>query len=126
MVDKLNLDRLSAHMVEAAEQCGRTALPAIDAMQKLDALLKSWPEGRHLFFADELGGVSVQDAFVAHGGPSAILIGPEGGFTTQERDAIRAHPCAIPISLGPRILRAETAAIAATACWMAANGDWKG
>jgi 16S rRNA (uracil1498-N3)-methyltransferase len=124
VVDKLNVDRLSAHMIEAAEQCGRTAVPAIDPMQKLDALLNSWPRERHLFFADEQGGASVQEAFRAHGGPAAMLIGPEGGFTTQERDAIRAHASAIPISLGPRILRAETAAIAATACWMAARGDW--
>jgi len=126
VVDKLNVDRLSAHMIEAAEQCGRTAVPAIDSMQKLDGLLKSWPQDRHLFFADEQGGASAPDAFAANKGPAALLIGPEGGFTTQEREAIRAHPTAVPVSLGPRILRAETAAIAATACWMALNGDWAG
>ncbi|MGE4429736.1 MAG: 16S rRNA (uracil(1498)-N(3))-methyltransferase [Sphingobium sp.] len=124
VVDKLNLDRLHAHMVEAAEQCGRTALPMMDGMEKLPALLRDWPEGRRLFFADEQGGAPMRDAFAAHPGPAALLIGPEGGFTTQEREAIRAHPAAVPISLGPRILRAETAAIAATACWMAMNGDW--
>ena len=126
VVDKLNLDRLRAQMIEAAEQCGRTALPEIDEMEKLPALLRDWPAGRHLFFADELGGAPIGQAFAAHKGPAALLIGPEGGFTTQEREAIRAHPAAVPIALGPRILRAETAAIAATACWMAINGDWTG
>ncbi|MPT48891.1 MAG: 16S rRNA (uracil(1498)-N(3))-methyltransferase [Sphingobium sp.] len=124
VVDKLNLDRLRAHMVEAAEQCGRTAIPMLEDMVKLPQLLKDWPAERHIFFADELGGQPMHSAFAAHTGPAALLIGPEGGFTTQERDAIRAHPAAVPIALGPRILRAETAAIAATACWMAINGDW--
>lgn len=126
VVDKLNLDRLAAHMVEAAEQCGRTALPALDEMVRLPELLRDWPAGRALFFADELGGTPMAGAFAAHPGPAALLIGPEGGFTTQEREAIRAHPATVAIALGPRILRAETAAIAATACWMAANGDWRG
>lgn len=126
VVDRLNLDRLRAQMIEAAEQCGRTALPELDEMVRLDGLLKGWPGGRHLFFADEMGGVPMREAFTAHPGAAALLIGPEGGFTDQERAAIRAHPAAVPISLGPRILRAETAAIAATACWMAINGDWRG
>jgi 16S rRNA (uracil1498-N3)-methyltransferase len=111
-------------MTEAAEQCGRTALPELADMVKLEVLLRDWQEGRTLFFADELGGAPMRDAFATHPGPAAVLIGPEGGFTSQERDAIRAHPAAVPISLGPRILRAETAAIAATACWMSLNGDW--
>lgn len=125
VVDKLNLDRLHAHLVEAAEQCGRTALPDLAAMMKLDAMLRDWPDDRHLFFADETGGDSLQQTFGAHPGPAAILIGPEGGFDPAERDMIRVHPHAVPISLGPRILRAETAAIAATAAWMAINGDWR-
>ena len=124
VVDKLNLERLRVQMIEAAEQCGRTAVPTSAEMVKLDSLLKNWPAERHLFFADEQGGVALAEAFAAHRGPAALLIGPEGGFTSQEREAIRAHPAAIGVSLGPRILRAETAAIAATACWMAANGDW--
>lgn len=124
VVDKLNADRLHAHLVEAAEQCGRTALPELGGMVKLDALLADWPEGRTLFFADETGGAPMRAAFSAHSGPAALLVGPEGGFDPQERAAIRAHPAAVPLSLGPRILRAETAAIAATACWMALNGDW--
>jgi 16S rRNA (uracil1498-N3)-methyltransferase len=124
IVDKLNLDRLHAHLVEAAEQCGRTALPELAEMVALPAMLGNWPEGRALFFADETGGIPITDAFAANPGPAALLVGPEGGFTPAERDLIRAVPQARPISLGPRILRAETAAIAATACWMALNGDW--
>lgn len=128
VVDKVKDDRLRGTMIEAAEQCERTALPEIAPLTRLDALLKAWPEGRHLFFADERlhdsGGVSLAQALTEHTGPAAALIGPEGGFTDGENDAIRAHPAAIPVSLGPRILRAETAAIAATAVWMAAQGDW--
>lgn len=124
VVDKLNLDRLRAHLIEAAEQCGRTALPELCEMVKLDAMLRDWPGGRHLFFADETGGEPVAQALKAHRGPAAFLVGPEGGFDPQERESIRAHPSAVPVSLGPRILRAETAAIAATSTWMALNGDW--
>ena len=120
VVDKLNLDRLRAHMIEAAEQCGRTALPALDEPAKLDKVLKDWPADRTLYFADETGG----EPFRPAPGPAAILIGPEGGFDPQEREAIRALPQARGISLGPRILRAETAALAAAAVWMSAAGDW--
>jgi 16S rRNA (uracil1498-N3)-methyltransferase len=125
VVDKLNGDRLRAQMVEAAEQCGRTGLPALAEMVTLPQLLGKWDEGRALFLADEQGGAPMAEAFAAHPGPAALLVGPEGGFTDEERASIRACPGAVPISLGPRILRAETAAIAATACWMALNGDWK-
>lgn len=125
VVDKLNLDRLRAHLIEAAEQCGRTALPDLAPMVALDALLRDWPTERTLFFADEEGGDPLDAAVAARPGPAALLIGPEGGFDDAERTAIRAHPSARAISLGPRILRAETAAIAATAAWMARNGDWR-
>lgn len=124
VVDKLNHDRLRAHMIEAAEQCARTAIPELDALTKLDALLGNWPAGRRLFFADEQGGAPIADAIRAHPGPAAILIGPEGGFDDAERAAIRACPAAVPITLGPRILRADTAAAAAMAVWMAIAGDW--
>lgn len=125
VVDRLNPDRLRAQMIEAAEQCGRTGLPELGEVVVLARLIEQWDAGRTLFFADEEGGVAMREAFAAHGGPAALLIGPEGGFAPEERAAIRACPAAVPISLGPRILRAETAAIAATACWMALNGDWK-
>ena len=124
VVDRLNLDRLRAHMVEAAEQCGRTALPELVEPVKLAAMLRDWPEDRTLFFADETGGTPALEAMRARPGPAAILIGPEGGFDDAERDAIRALPQAVGIALGPRILRADTAAAAAIALWMGAAGDW--
>jgi 16S rRNA (uracil1498-N3)-methyltransferase len=124
VADKLNLERARAITIEAAEQCARTALPELAEPVKLDALLAGWPEGRALFFADEQGGEPAAPAFSAHQGPAAIITGPEGGFDEAERAAIRAHPAARPISLGPRILRGETAAIAAISVWMASAGDW--
>ena len=123
VADRLNMDRARTVVTEAAEQCARTALPQVAEPAKLDALLRDWPADRALYFADELGGEPAVQAF-AKKGPAAILIGPEGGFDDAERDAIRSHPQARPISLGPRILRAETAAIAAAALWMGAAGDW--
>ncbi|HEX8445303.1 MAG TPA: 16S rRNA (uracil(1498)-N(3))-methyltransferase [Sphingomonas sp.] len=123
IVDRLNRDRLHAHLVEAAEQCGRTALPELAELTRLDVVLKSWPADRQLLFADETGGISL--ALAARPGPAAILIGPEGGFTDAERDAIRALDPATAITLGPRILRADTAMAAAVALWMAQIGDWR-
>jgi 16S rRNA (uracil1498-N3)-methyltransferase len=124
VVDRLNLERLEAHMIEAAEQCGRTAVPALAEPVKLAALLREWPAGRTLFFADETGGTPALEAMRARPGPAAVLIGPEGGFDSEERDAIRAVPQAVGVTLGPRILRADTAAAAAVSLWMAAAGDW--
>lgn len=123
VVDKVKADRLRAHMVEAAEQCGRTALPILDAEMKLADWLGALG-GRTLFFADEAGGAPARETFAAHPGPAAILIGPEGGFDDSERELVAGTPGAVPISLGPRILRAETAAIAAVSAWMAVAGDW--
>ena len=122
VVERLNLERLRAHTIEAAEQCERTALPELAEPQKLGAMLKAWPAGRILYFADEAGGAP----FAPAPGPAGILIGPEGGFTDEERAAIRALAQARPVSLGPRILRADTAALAAVALWMSAAGDWSG
>lgn len=128
VADKLNLERARFITTEAAEQCARTALPDLTEPMKLAALLADWPDGRALFFADEdaqeQGGEPAAAAFRAHTGPAAILTGPEGGFDDAERAAIRHHPAARPISLGPRILRGETAAIAALSVWMASAGDW--
>jgi 16S rRNA (uracil1498-N3)-methyltransferase len=125
VADKLNLERARAIVTEAAEQCARTALPELAAPRKLEALLADWPAERTLFFADELGGAPATEAFAADSGPAALLIGPEGGFDDAERAAIRVHPVARPISLGPRILRGETAAVAAAGLWMAIAGDWR-
>ncbi len=124
VADKLNLERARAILVEAAEQCARTALPELLAPVKLDALLRQWEPARALFFADEAGGKGAAAAFAAHSGPAALLTGPEGGFDEAERAAVRALPQARGISLGPRILRGETAAIAGTALWMGTCGDW--
>ena len=125
VADKLNPERARAIVIEAAEQCARTALPELAAPVKLEALLRDWPAERTLFFADEQGGIPLAKAFIANPGPAALLIGPEGGFDDAERTAIRALPHAVPISLGPRILRGETAALAGIAAWMAIAGDWR-
>ena len=124
VVDKLNTERLRAHMIEAAEQCGRTAVPELAEPVKLPALLRDWPDDRALFFADEAGGIPAAEAMRSGPAGAAILIGPEGGFDDEERAAIKAVPQAIGISLGPRILRADTAAAAAVSVWMSVRGDW--
>ena len=124
VADKLNADRARTILVEAAEQCARTALPELAVPLKLDALLRDWPAERTLFFADETGGPPAAKAFAQHQGPAALLIGPEGGFDEVERAAVLALPQTRPISLGPRILRGETAAIAASALFMGLAGDW--
>lgn len=124
VADRLNLERARAIVVEAAEQCARTALPAVHEPVKLEALLRTWQPGRALYFADEAGGVVAAGAFGGHRGAAALLTGPEGGFDDQERAAVKGHADAVGISLGPRILRGETAVIAATALWMGLAGDW--
>jgi 16S rRNA (uracil1498-N3)-methyltransferase len=124
VADRLNPERARTIVTEAAEQCARTALPELAEPAKLEALLRAWPEDRALFFADETGGASAAAAFAAHAGPGALLVGPEGGFDEAERAMVRALPQARAVSLGPRILRGETAAIAAVALWMASAGDW--
>jgi len=123
VVDKLNLERLRAHMIEAAEQCGRTALPEVAEPVTLAKLLDGWPADRQLVFADETGGEPLGSMLRA--GPAAILIGPEGGFDPAERERIRALPQAVGVSLGPRVLRADTAAVAAVSLWQSTVGDWR-
>jgi 16S rRNA (uracil1498-N3)-methyltransferase len=122
IAERVKLERLEAISIEAAEQCGRTRLPAIGNPVDLKRLLAERNDGRRLYFADEFGGEAPASAFQA--GPALILIGPEGGFTDAERALVRAAPNAVPISLGPRILRAETAALAALASYMTIAGDW--
>lgn len=125
VADKLNLERARTILIEAAEQCARTALPELAEPVKLDSLLQHWDASRTLFFADENGGAPAAACFGAHPGPAALLTGPEGGFDDAERTAIRALPQAHAISLGPRVLRGETAAISGIALWMGVSGDWK-
>lgn len=126
----LRLDRLDAIAEESAEQTGRQDVPAVDAPVKLDALLDGWDagqdSGRRLMFCDETGGAPAIPALRAAGeGPWAILIGPEGGFTSEEGARLRALPFAAAVSLGPRVLRADTAATTALTLWQAAIGDWE-
>jgi 16S rRNA (uracil1498-N3)-methyltransferase len=123
-VEHVRLDRLDAIAIEAAEQTGRLDVPGIEDPVKLDTLLDGWAPGRRLMFCDETGGAPVASA-VGDPGPWAILIGPEGGFAPEERDRLRALPFTTAVSLGPRILRADTAAIAAMTLWQAAVGDWE-
>ncbi len=122
VAERVKLERLDAIAIEAAEQCGRTILPGISEPASLKELLER-DIARTLYFADEGGGEPVADAFKP--GPALILTGPEGGFTDEERALIRAAPGAVAVSLGPRILRAETAALASLAAYMACAGDWR-
>jgi len=123
VAERVRLDRLQAIAIEAAEQCGRTLLPDISEPLPLAHLLQHRDAARTLYFADEAGGEPVAAAFAS--GPAVILAGPEGGFTDAERKAIRAAPNSIAISLGPRVLRAETAALASLSAYMALAGDWR-
>ena len=124
--DRVRMDRLEAIAVESAEQTGRLDVPAIDLPVKLDARLEGWDPSRRLMFCDETGGEPAMTALAAAGGgPWAILIGPEGGFAPEERERLRALPFTTAVSLGPRVLRADTAATAALTLWQAAVGDWE-
>ncbi|QJF52498.1 16S rRNA (uracil(1498)-N(3))-methyltransferase [Roseobacter ponti] len=120
---RIQRDRLQAHAVEAAEQCGGTFVPEVTDLQKLPALLDGWNADRRIMFCDEAapsGAPVLPDA----PGPWAVLIGPEGGFSDAERQRLRGLSHAHPVSLGPRILRADTAAVAALTLWQQALGDW--
>jgi 16S rRNA (uracil1498-N3)-methyltransferase len=123
ITERVKLERLESITIEAAEQCGRTRLPDLAEPLPLGKLLEQRDAARTLYFADEAGGERAADAFTT--GACLILTGPEGGFTDHERKAIRAAPNSVAISLGPRILRAETAALAALAAYMAVAGDWR-
>ena len=123
-VDHVRLDRLDAIAIEAAEQTGRLDVPVVDDPEKLAVILDGWDPARRLMFCDETGGAPVASA-VTEPSPWAILIGPEGGFSPEERERLRSLPFTTAVSLGPRILRADTAAIAAMTLWQAAVGDWE-
>jgi 16S rRNA (uracil1498-N3)-methyltransferase len=122
---RVNMDRLAARLVEAAEQCERLDVPELAEPMALDKLVAGWPADRTLYFLDETGqGQPLAQA--AKPGAAAILVGPEGGFDEAERKMLRACPQVVPVTLGPRILRAETAAMAALAVWQSVAGDWGG
>ncbi len=122
--DRIRQDRLQAHAVEAAEQCGGTYVPEVTELQKLDRLLADWPEDRQLMFCDEAEVGAAKQLAASSAEKWAILIGPEGGFSPKERARLHAHPQTHVVSLGPRILRADTAVVAAMTVWQQALGDW--
>lgn len=126
VVSRINMDRMANHAVEAAEQCERLSVPVIDPLRPLDDVLRDWDPARRLIHLDESGGGRplVEALAGVSPGPCALLVGPEGGFAKSELDAIAKLAFALGVGLGPRILRADTAAIAALACLQAWRGDW--
>jgi len=126
-VSRVNPERMRANAIEAAEQCGILSIPDIDAAEKLDAVLAGWPADKALVFCDEgaAGGGTLDSLAEIGDRPAAVLIGPEGGFSEPERQHLKSLAFVTPVSLGPRILRADTAAVAALALVQAVIGDWR-
>jgi 16S rRNA (uracil1498-N3)-methyltransferase len=126
-VERLNLERLQAHAIEAAEQSERLSVPEIRAPETLERVVAAWPAGRRLVLCDESGeGEPIAEATAQfRPGPTALLVGPEGGFDQTELDALGKLSFVTRIGLGPRVLRAETAALAALAVFQAIAGDWR-
>ncbi|WP_246100715.1 16S rRNA (uracil(1498)-N(3))-methyltransferase [Palleronia caenipelagi] len=122
--ERIRQDRLQAHAVEAAEQCGGTFVPEVADIARLRAVLDGWDPARRLMFCDERMVGAASSLAAETPGAWAILIGPEGGFSEAERTRLHGMDAARPVSLGPRILRADTAAVAALTLWQAALGDW--
>jgi 16S rRNA (uracil1498-N3)-methyltransferase len=126
-VSRVNSERMAANVVEAAEQCGVLALPPVDPPRRLADALAGWDAGRRLVFCDEAAAVAdpARTLGALPGGPAALLIGPEGGFSDAERADLLSRPFVTAVSLGPRILRADTAAVAALALMQTFIGDWR-
>lgn len=125
IVTRVNLERMAANAAEAAEQSERLTVPQIREPLDLDKLLASWPKERRLYFCDEGGGAKpLAEAARGASEPAAIITGPEGGFDPAERELLRAQSFVAPVTLGPRILRADTAALAALTIWQSTAGDW--
>ena len=138
---RINIERLQSIAIEAAEQCGRMSAPRVKEAVALIKLLDNWPADRRLMFCDEAGDDEIKEWGGDEGRAApalealknerkksdswAILIGPEGGFTSSERAALRGKDFVTPVTLGPRVLRADTAAVAALTLWQAALGDWR-
>ncbi len=125
--ERMNTGRMQAHAVEAAEQCGATFVPDVAEPVRLLDMLENWPTGRKLMFCDEgRAALPVAAALAMQAaGPWAIVIGPEGGFSADEVAALRGLEAVVSVTLGPRILRADTAAVAAITAWQMALGDWR-
>lgn len=121
---RIQRDRLQAHAIEAAEQCGATFVPHVEEMQRLDRLMAKWTRDRQILFCDESYSGDAPN-IPALNGPWVVLVGPEGGFSASERNRLASMDTAHAVSLGPRILRAETAVVAALALWQVACGDWR-
>jgi 16S rRNA (uracil1498-N3)-methyltransferase len=127
VAERVKIERLRANAIEAAEQCGILRVPEVMEPEKLPELLAAWDEARLLIFADESAphASPIEVLKTRPPGPLAVLIGPEGGFEREERAALRAKSFVLPISLGPRVMRADTAAVASLALVNAALGDWQ-
>jgi len=128
VVTQVNVERLHAHAIEAAEQCGLLSVPELREPVALSRLLDHWPQARRILFCDEGGAAppALEALQNQAEGPWALLLGPEGGFSDGERARLKAHKSVVAVSLGPRIMRADTAAVAALALWQAVLGDWRG
>ena len=125
VAERVNLDRMRANVVEAAEQCNLVHVPEVLEPEKLEKILASWEKGRSLVYCDETkAALNPLESLKALQAPSAVLVGPEGGFTDEEKKLLNSRDFVIPISLGPRIMRADTAAIAALTLVQALAGDW--
>ncbi|RIA47392.1 16S rRNA (uracil(1498)-N(3))-methyltransferase [Dichotomicrobium thermohalophilum] len=127
VADRVNLERMRANAIEAAEQCNILWVPEVSEPQPLRAVLAHWPEERRLIFCDEAAPIAspVEALGAVAPGPLGVLVGPEGGFNAEERAVLRNASFAVPISLGPRVMRADTAAVAALALVNAVLGDWR-
>jgi 16S rRNA (uracil1498-N3)-methyltransferase len=127
IADRVNLERMRANAIEAAEQCGIVHLPAIAEPRRLERVIGDWDPNRCLIFCDEAAAIAdpVQTLMPLRGRPVALLLGPEGGFAPEERELLLASHFVVPISLGPRVMRADTAAVAALALVNATIGDWR-
>lgn len=125
VAERVNLERMRANVVEAAEQCNLVHLPEVLEPEKLEKVLAGWDKGRSLVYCDEtMVDRNPLESLRSLRQPSAVLVGPEGGFTDAEKALLKSRTFVIPISLGPRIMRADTAAIAALTLMQALAGDW--
>lgn len=128
VVERIKRERMEANAIEAAEQCERLTLPRVDDARALSQILDSWPPERRILLCAEAGAAAPINEFLREcdpGEPWAVLTGPEGGFEQTELDLLRKFPNVSAVGLGPRILRADTAALAALSCWQAVLGDWR-